>query len=107
MTATGAFSRFLAPRSYMPKELRNSRIGCTDMGSLALAHAIKNRIERGRYKLCHVFVDIDSCVYAVMKPGAWLEWTLATHPEMLIGVYTKGVDAGNLAADFEDLRCAA
>ena len=72
-----------------------------------LAHAIKNRIERGRYRLCHVFVDIDSCVYAVMKPGAWLEWTLATHPELLVGVYTKGVDAGNLAADFDDLRRAA
>lgn len=97
---------FLCPRKYVPKELKHARIGSIDDGALALAHTIKRRFMKCRYRHSTVVVDIDGSVYASMRPGPTIEYVRVMFPELIAGTYTPDADAADIASDLETFRRA-
>ena len=109
MSRTGAHNgherRYLAPRRYVPFDLKAARVGCTDQGALTLATVLHKRMRdmRLRYRW-HVLVDIDGAVYAVARSGESLSYVVANHPELLVGVYDKTACVGQIVDDLEEHR---
>jgi hypothetical protein len=96
----------LAPRSYVPQELRNAYVGNLDEeGASAIAVIIKRKKLNGPRRCTRiVLVDIDSSVYAVRPYGASIDLFIVMHPELVVGTYDAKCHAADLAADLESVR---
>jgi hypothetical protein len=107
MNRLDATRKYLAPRRHVPRDYKDNKVGDMDFGALALARVVKERLgESERLKRYYVIADIDGAVY-VLAEGSRVREFVDLHPELVVGVYDRGVEVGDLAGDLEDVRRAA
>ena len=98
-------ARYLAPRKYVPADLKSSRVGNLDeSGATAIAYLVKRRTKDRSFPTRVVVVDLDRAVYACRAGSASVELLMVMHPELIVGTYDDGADAADIAADLETHR---
>jgi hypothetical protein len=100
--------KYLAPKRYVPRDYKDNRVGDTALGASVLARIVMARLkESERLKRYLVVVDIDGGCY-VLCEGSRVREFVDLHQELVVGVYDRTVDVGDLTGDLKDfLREAA
>jgi len=94
--------KYIAPRRHVPREYKDNRVGDINLGAGALARVVLARLkEQERVKRYFVVVDIDGAVY-VLSHGARVREFVDLHSDLVVGVYDRTVDVGDLTADLSD-----
>lgn len=93
--------KYLAPKRYVPRDYKDNRVGCTDMGALALARIVLARFrEQAKLMRYLVVIDLDGACY-VLSNGPRVREFVDLHPELVVGVYDRTVDVHDLTGDLE------